>query len=291
MQESTGKTALIRRDGGALLEQILDSPQMAELVPTLAARGAARRHRALRPRGMRRAAGAGDARPGRARPRSGSLAPVRGRPRRAVRRRSVRRLARGAGRPGRRRGGADRRRARRRPRRRRPCAACPHLRHRHARGLRHHGRHGDPRGDRAGRRSRLRHRRSPAHPPPGGCLGRHRGRAGRARRLAPRGVRAADARLLGACRTRDPRSMGSTTCSPNADQAMFELADAREQRREAHGFATPASARGRSSTARGAPRAMRRQCRSASPRLRIHGHRAADPATRASRSSPGSPTC
>ncbi len=35
MQESTGKTALSRREGGALLEQILDTPRIAEIVPRL----------------------------------------------------------------------------------------------------------------------------------------------------------------------------------------------------------------------------------------------------------------
>jgi hypothetical protein len=35
MQESTGKAALIRRDGGALLQRILDTPRIAEVVPRL----------------------------------------------------------------------------------------------------------------------------------------------------------------------------------------------------------------------------------------------------------------
>src|SRR5688572_20879737 len=35
MQESTGKAALARRDGGTLLEQLLDSPRIAEMVPRL----------------------------------------------------------------------------------------------------------------------------------------------------------------------------------------------------------------------------------------------------------------
>jgi hypothetical protein len=35
MQESTGKAALIRRDGSALLDQILDTPGIAEVVPRL----------------------------------------------------------------------------------------------------------------------------------------------------------------------------------------------------------------------------------------------------------------
>ena len=89
----------------------------------------------------------------------------------------------------------------------------------------------------------MRGRRLSARGRPHRLVGRDRRRAGRPRGGASRLLPSRDARVPAPFELRTRGSMDWTICSATGEQVMFDLAFDREQRREKHGYVTPAQAR------------------------------------------------